>query len=103
MTTLNYLSYLLVMAIVTYLVRTLPFIVFRTKVDNKLVKSFLYYVPYAVLGSMTFPVIIYSTGNIYSGIVATSVGLVLAYKGKSMVFVAVVACLIAYIMNLIIM
>ncbi len=103
MTTHNYLLYLIVMALVTYAVRTIPFIVFTKKVDNNFFKSFLYYVPYAVLGSMTFPVIIYSTGSIISGGVATAVGLLLAYKGKSMVFVAVIACLVAFLINLLVL
>ena len=95
-----YLPYLIVMALTTYAVRTIPFIVFRNKVDNKFIKSFLYYIPYAVLGTMTFPVIIYSTGDVRSGIVATAVSLALAYRGKSMVFVAVSACVVAYVCNL---
>ena len=97
----TYLPYLIVMALTTYAVRTIPFIVFTKKVDNKFIKSFLYYIPYAVLGTMTFPVIIYSTGDIRSGIIATIVAFFLAYRGKSMVFVAVAACVVAYVCNLI--
>ena len=38
-----------VMALVTYLPRVLPLAIFRKKINNRFVKSFLFYVPYAVL------------------------------------------------------
>ena len=57
------LLYTFVMAAVTYLIRMLPFVVFRKPIKNRFVRSFLYYVPYAVLGAMTFPAILYSTSK----------------------------------------
>ena len=59
---------LLVMAGVTYLIRAVPFTLCRKKVENRFVKSFLAYVPYAVLGAMTFPAIIYSADKIAAGV-----------------------------------
>ena len=41
--------YIAVMAVVTYLIRALPFAFFRKKIKSQFIKSFLYYVPYAVL------------------------------------------------------
>ena len=49
--------YILVMAAVTYLIRVLPLVVWKKEIKNKFVKSFLYYVPYACLGAMTFPAV----------------------------------------------
>ncbi len=43
-----------VMAIVTYIIRALPITLFRKEIKSKWLKSFLYYIPYAVLGAMTF-------------------------------------------------
>ena len=51
----NFFPYLIVMAGVTYLIRMLPMTVFRREIKSVFVRSFLYYVPYAVLGAMTFP------------------------------------------------
>ena len=51
LTTARILMYILVMAGVTYLIRMLPLVLFRKKIESQFVKSFLYYVPYAVLGS----------------------------------------------------
>ncbi|MDB7988066.1 AzlD domain-containing protein, partial [Faecalicoccus pleomorphus] len=46
------LIYIVVMGGVTYLIRCLPLIFFRKKIQNSYIQSFLYYVPYAVLGDM---------------------------------------------------
>ena len=61
-----------VMAIVTYIIRALPITLFRKEIKSKWLKSFLYYIPYAVLGAMTFPAIFFSTGSVFSA----SLGLV---------------------------
>ena len=60
--------YIFTMAAVTYLIRMIPLTIFRKKITNTFVKSFLYYVPYAVLSAMTFPAIFSSTGTKMSGI-----------------------------------
>ena len=54
----EFFKYLAVMAIVTYLIRMVPYVAFRKKITNRFVSSFLYYIPYAVLGAMTFPAIV---------------------------------------------
>lgn len=89
----NILIYILIMAGVTYAIRSLPLVLIRKEIKNKTLKSFLYYVPYVTLAVMTFPAIISATGNIYSGIVGFVVALILAYKGKGLFPVAVVSCL----------
>ena len=87
-----YFSFLLVMALVTYLVRAIPFVVFRKKIKNRFFKSFLAYVPYAVLGAMTFPAIFSSTGSVISAAVGCVVAVFLAFKEKSLLTVALSAC-----------
>ena len=86
-----FLPYLLVMAIVTYLLRMLPLVIFRKKITNRFVNSFLYYMPYSVLCAMTFPAILYSGGHLLSGIAALCAALVLAYKNKGLLAVALTA------------
>ena len=88
----SYFSFLLVMALVTYLVRAIPFVVFRKKIKNKFFKSFLAYVPYAVLGAMTFPAIFSSTGSVISAAAGCVVAVFLAFKEKSLLTVALSAC-----------
>lgn len=85
------------MALVTYLPRVLPMAVFRHEIKSKYVKSFLYYVPYAVLGALTFPDIFTSTNSIPSAVTGTLVALFLSYKEKSLMIVAISSMLAVYI------
>ena len=78
-----------VMALVTYLVRVLPMAIFRKKIHNRFVQSFLYYVPYAVLSAMTFPAIFDSTGSRLGAAAGCVAALVLAYFRKGLLLVAV--------------
>ena len=64
------LIYILVMALTTYLVRMIPFTLFRKKLEKPAVKAFFDYIPYTVLSAMTFPAILSSTATILSGAAA---------------------------------
>ena len=79
------------MAGVTYLVRMIPFVLFRKKIQSTFVQSFLYYIPYSVLGAMTFPAIFYSTGNSITALAGCVTALVLAWFEKSLLTVAIFA------------
>ena len=52
----SFLPYLFTMALVTYLVRAVPLVLIKRKIENRFVLSFLHYMPYAVLSVMTVPV-----------------------------------------------
>lgn len=89
-----------VMALVTYLVRVLPMVIFRKKITNVRIKSFLYYVPYAVLSAMTFPAIFSSTGTYPSAIAGCAAAVLLAYKGKGLLTVAVGAAAVVFVVQM---
>ncbi|MBR2453707.1 MAG: AzlD domain-containing protein, partial [Clostridia bacterium] len=78
MNTAYLLSSIGIMALVTYIIRATPLIVFRKRIKNKWIQSFLYYVPYVVLSAMTFPAVFYSTGSIISAVGGCLVAIVLA-------------------------
>jgi len=94
------------MAIVTYLIRMLPLTLFRKKITNKYIKSFLYYVPYACLMAMTFPAVFYLSGNdpaiSVSAVAGVCVAIVLALMDKGLVTVSVAACIVVYVMELLV-
>ena len=92
--------YILAMALSTYLVRVVPFTLFRKKINSRFFKSFLYYVPYAVLGAMTFPAFFSATGNSTTSLIGTAVALVLAYFKLPLIVVAVAASLSAFVFSL---
>ena len=93
--------YLLVMAGVTYLVRMLPLVLVKRKIENKFLLSFLYYMPYAVLAVMTVPAIFTATGSVLSAAIGFAVALLLAYFGKSLVVVAGAASLAVLVTELV--
>ena len=92
MSWMSFLPYLLVMAGVTYLIRMLPLTVFRREIRSRFVLSFLRYVPYAVLGAMTIPDVLYSTGSMGTALVGLVVAVILAWRGKGLLTVAIAAC-----------
>lgn len=85
--------YILVMAVTTYLIRALPLLFLKKPIKSPFVRSFLHYVPVACLTAMTFPAILYTTEHLISGAVGLAAGLLLALKKKSLILVAVAACL----------
>ena len=89
----DYFPYLIVMAGVTYLIRMLPLTVFRREIRSVFIKSFLHYVPYAVLGAMTFPDVLYSTGSLWTALAGLIVAVIMAWRGRSLLTVAIGACL----------
>ena len=82
------LTCVLLMALVTYIPRVLP------------VTTFLDYTPYAVLGALTFPDVFTSTGHLYSAVGGTIVAVILGYKGKSLVVVAIAAIVTVYLLEM---
>lgn len=89
--------YILVMALVTYLIRVIPLTVFRKKIENRYVQSFLYYVPYTCLTAMTFPAILYATESVWSALAGVAVAVLLAFYNKSLVTVAAFACAAVFV------
>ena len=83
--------YIAVMAIVTYLIRMLPFTLFRRKIKSRFIRSFLHYVPYAVLSAMTIPAVFYATGDVLTSVVGAVVAMVLAYFNLPLIVVALAA------------
>ena len=88
---------IIVMALTTYVIRMLPMAIFRKKITNIRVRSFLYYVPYAVLAAMTFPAIFSSTGTTVSAIAGCVAAMLLAYFKRGLLTVAVGAAAVVFV------
>ena len=89
----EFFIYLLILAGSTYLIRAIPFSLIRGKIHNKFIKSFLYYIPYTVLTTMTFPAALYATGNVISASVGLATAVGVSIKCKNLTIVAVSAAL----------
>lgn len=88
---------ILTMAVTTYLIRLLPLLLVRGRIRSRFLRSFLHYVPVACLTAMTFPVILYATDHMVSGAVGLAVAVLLAWKNKSLVTVAVAGCVCVFL------
>jgi len=98
----EFFIYLAVMAGVTYAIRAIPLVLCKKEITNRFLRSFLSYVPYAVLGAMTFPAIFYSTDGYLAAAAGTVVALILAFFRKGLLSVAVGACIAAFLVKIII-
>ncbi len=97
-----FFPYLLVMAGITYLVRAIPFALITKKVQNKRIKSFLYYIPYTVLSAMTVPAIFYATNNPLSAAAGFVAAITCALKGWSLTVVAIISCACVFLVQLVV-
>jgi len=97
MSILKLTLYIAVMAAITYLIRMLPLVVFKSKITNQFVLSFLHYIPFAVLGAMTFPAVFFSTGSVYSAVIGVGVAVILSLLEKDLLTVAVFACISVFV------
>lgn len=95
----TFFIYLAIMAFTTYAVRVVPLVLCRGKIENVFIRSFLTYIPYAVLGAMTFPAILYSTRGMLSAVAGMVVAIVLAWRKKTLLTVAMAACLTVYVVE----
>ena len=94
------LSYLLISALLMFVAtlapRFIPFVFIRRKITSPFWKSFLYYLPYAVLAALTFPYVLYSTGSLPAAAIATAAALAMSFFELNMASVAALSFLIAF-------
>lgn len=93
----NFFLQVAVMAVVTYLIRAVPLALCRGRLRSRWLRDFLFYVPYAVLGAMTFPAVFSSTGSPLSALCGVAAGIALAWMEKGLLTVAVAACLAVFL------
>ena len=78
-----------VMALVTYLPRVLPLAIFRRKIQNPFLRSFLLYMPYGILAAMIFPAVFFSTNSWISAACGVLISLILAWFRRGLLTVAI--------------
>ena len=99
----NTYIYIAIVALVTYLIRVLPLTLIRKEIKNRFIRSFLYYVPYVTLAVMTFPAIVHATDSIWSGVAALVVGVLVAWFSGNLFLVALSACGVVVLVELLIL
>lgn len=88
---------IVLMTIVTYLPRFIPITFFRGQLDSIFFKSFLYYVPYAVLAALIFPDILSSTPHMISAVIGGLSAVILALMNRNLMTIVVGAIIIVYL------
>lgn len=92
--------YIAVMAGVTYLMRMLPFTLFRRKITSRFLQDLLYYIPYAVLSAMAIPASFYATDHPLSAAVGVMIAIVFSFFGRSLLTVSVAGVVGTYLTEL---
>lgn len=75
------------MGVVTYIPRMLPFVLFRGKQLPPFLQAVLKNVPFATLGALIFPGILFIQEDIWYGILGASAAFVVAYLGANVIVV----------------
>ena len=86
----------IILFLVTFIPRALPIAFINKKIENRFIKDFLFYVPYAVLAALTFPSILYSVDNIWIAIVGTVTAITLSILNQKMIIVVVITVLMVF-------
>ena len=94
---MNIWIYILVSALVSYLIRVTPLVLIRREITNRTLRSFLYYVPYVTLSVMTFPAIVEATQSPIAGMLALLAGGALAWRGGTLLQVALACCGVVFV------
>ncbi|MCI8553616.1 MAG: AzlD domain-containing protein [Clostridiales bacterium] len=85
-----------VMAAVTYIPRMLPLSLMRKRIESPFLQAFLFYMPVAVLGAMTFPAALYATSSVYSAAAGLTAALLMALWGRGLLSTAVVSAAVVF-------
>ena len=95
----GFFIYLFLMAGSTYFIRAIPFALFKQKIKNRWIQSFLAYIPYAVLSAMTIPAIFHETGSTISATAGLATAIFFAFLGKDLTTVAIAACIAVFLVE----
>lgn len=87
---------------VTYVLRATPLVLMRKQIDSAWIRSFLYYVPWAVLTAMTIPAIFFATQSPLSASLGLVVAVSLALARRSLITVALGAAAAVWLVELVI-
>ena len=90
---------ILLAIITTNLIRVVPMLLIKGQINNRFLRSFLYYVPYVTVAVMTFPSMIQTTISPLSGSVALVVGIIAAWRRMGLFPVAAICCAIVYLID----
>lgn len=91
---------ILLMALITYVIRILPLVLFRRPITNAFIRSFLYYAPYVTLSVLAFPAVLYCTESLLISGLAFLCAVVMTLIFGNFVLTTLVSCLLVFVLKL---
>ena len=92
---------ILIAVLVTHGTRSVPIMVVKGKIKNQFIRSLLEYIPFAVISFLTFPSVFDIKGmSKIPTIFGFLTAVILSYKGKNLLIVAMGATLVSLIFML---
>lgn len=88
-----------VLCAVMIFLKTTPILFIKSKVKNRFLRSFLAYIPCAVLTSMTFPEVFFSTSTPWSASIAVVVAILLSYFGQNLISVIIFSTVTVFLVE----
>ncbi len=95
------MTYIVTMALVTYLIRAVSLTLVRHKITNRFLRSLLYYLPYGVLAAMSFPAIMYCCQNQLAALAGLGCAIILALLDQPLTTVAIASAITVGLVTLI--
>lgn len=90
---------IILMAVVTYIIRLLPLLLFRKPITNSFVRSFLYYAPYVTISVLTFPAILSCTGNYLTSLIGFASAVIITLITGNFVITTFASCIIVFVLQ----
>jgi branched-subunit amino acid transport protein len=75
------------MGVVTYIPRMLPFVLFKGKALPPFIQGVLRNVPYATLGALIFPGILFIQKDLWYGLIGAAAAFLVAFLGANVIMV----------------
>ena len=87
----------LILGIICWLMKIIPFVFFKGKIKNQFLNSFLYYVPFAIMTSMIIPEVFHSTSSVWSAVVGVLVSILLGLLEQNIIVVSLFSIVAVFI------
>ncbi|WP_319372122.1 AzlD domain-containing protein [uncultured Ilyobacter sp.] len=97
----KFLMIILGSMLINYFLRAVPVLSHNGKKPDRFLKSFLEYIPFAAIGALLFPDVLYSTGTVWISVFSVLFAGTLILFKKNMLLVVSGTILLVYLLNII--
>lgn len=87
----------LILGIICWLMKIVPFVFFKGKIKNRFLNSFLYYVPFAIMTSMIIPEVFHSTSSVWSALIGVFVSIILGLLEQNILVVSLLSIIAVFV------